>query len=227
MNLKTRIAAFFATRVFYTSPYACTRVFAHSEQMSVGIDTELFRPQDGVVRESGTILFLGRLSPVKRPELFAEASTLLLPLRTHVYGDDPNGSKEYQRTLGELSNGTLIFHESVPNYKTPAIYSAHDVYVNLTPEGSMDKTVLEAAACGALVLVHNRSFVSLVPAVCMLNDLSPDGIARAVNALVTLPEAEKDRYRAELQDMVQREHSLKKLAQRLKEIFTGFKKRTK
>ncbi len=215
MNMKSRIAAWFSRRVFYTSPYACMRRFRHSMQMPVGIDTELFKPQPEIVREEGTVLFLGRLSPVKRPELMMESTKHVPELRIHVYGDEPGGSHTYGDALRAQSGENTSFFPSLPNYKTPKVYAAHDIYVNLTPEGSMDKTVLEAAACGTLVLVSNRSFQDVLPPECTLAHDRPEDIGAALRTLIHLAPEKKNSYRVTLNQMVLESHSLKKLVNTL------------
>lgn len=220
MNFMTRIAAWFATRVFYTSPFACTRVFPHSMQMPVGINTDTFQPQAGIERKEHSALLLGRLSTVKRPELFVSASQFLPEYEMHVYGDASDTTGAYLKKLEALSSSNVHFHKSVPNYETPNIYSAFDIYVNLTPEGSMDKTVLEAAACGALVLVANKSFENLIPKECLLAHDTPETLASQIRTLSELPREQKEAYRAELERMVTEKHSLTKL---VTELVTQFK----
>ncbi len=220
MNFMTRIAAFFAERVFYTSPFACTRVFSHAMQMPVGINTLMFQPQVGVERKERSVLFLGRISTVKRPELFVSASQFLPNYEMHVYGDESDDAGGYQKKLEALSEANVHFHRAVPNYETPSIYSAFDVYVNLTPEGSMDKTVLEAASCGALVLVANKSFEACIPTECLLRDVTEEGIAKQIRALCEMPAEKKDEYRKQLERMVEEQHSLKKL---VTELVTQFR----
>ena len=221
MNVMTRIAAVFARRVFYTSPYACTRIFAHARQMPVGIDTTLFKAQESLHRRKGSVLFLGRLSPVKRPELFIDAVKKLSSCEVRVYGDEPKGDSAYLERITSNAPSFVTFHPSVPHYETPVLYATHDIFVNLTPEGSMDKTVLEAAACGALVLVSNSSFKDLIPDMCLLKGDSAFQIAEQLTTLANIDETEKDTYREQLQTMVQEKHSLKKLMEELMVDFSG------
>ncbi len=220
MNVLTRIAASFARRVFYTSPYACTRIFSHAVQMPVGIDMSVFQPQADVNRRDHTVLLLGRLSPVKRPEIFMEASTLVPQYSFHSYGSVQEGAHAYHAMLEEKSQGHVTFHSAVPNYETPKIYSAYDIYVNLTPEGSMDKTVLEASACGALVLVANTSFKGLVPEECLISGQSPEALASHIRVLTELPRETKEAYRVQLQRMVAEKHSLTQLVTELHNQFS-------
>lgn len=220
MNVMTWIAAQYAERVFYTSPFACTRRFAHAVQMPVGIDTTRFTFEVSHRPKRKSVLFLGRLSPVKRPELFMRAIAQLNGYTISVYGDVPHHAMLSVDSLRDLAEGNATFHASVPNYETPALYRAHDIYVNLTPEGSMDKTVLEAAACGSLVLVTNRSFETLLPQSCMIRDATPKGIATAIQTLSALSDTEHDQYRIQLRTMVEREHALNVLVEKLFLYFT-------
>jgi glycosyltransferase involved in cell wall biosynthesis len=220
MNVMTRVAAFFSHSVFYTSPYACTKIFPHSVQMPVGIDTTVFTQQETLQRNDHSVLFLGRISPVKCVDLFVDAIQGLTHFDVHVYGDESKGHGEYRRSLEHRGKGYVTFHGAVPNYATPAIYSAFDIYVNLTPEGSMDKTVLEAAACGALVIVANKSFTGILPDVSLLSENTPESLRAHIQKFGKMTHAEKQEYRTHTRQMIERDHSLKKLATALTTHFS-------
>lgn len=221
MNWMTKVVARFARHVFYTSPFACTRVFPHAMQMPVGIDTEVFKPVRGETVKEKTLLFFGRLSPVKRPELFIQVANMLPEYRVDIYGDVKNADAEYGDNLRHSAGEHITFHDAVTNSEAPPIYSAHEIYVNLTPEGSMDKTVLEAAVCGALVLVTNTSFKGMLPDICICSHDTAEDVHDGILRLSTLSPEEKNEYCAQLQKMVQEHHSLSKLAGLLQEQFTN------
>ncbi len=219
MNWMTKVAARFARRVFYTSPFACTRVFPHALQMPVGIDTEVFVPDESVVAEKKSLLFFGRLSPVKRPELFIRVANMLSEYTVDVYGDVQNANSEYGDALRKSAEKHVTFYSAVTNREAPAIFRTHEIYVNLTPEGSMDKTVLEAASCGALVVVTNTSFAGMVPDQCIVHGETPEAIAECVRHLAELSPHQKKTYQIQLQTMVKEMHSLEKLVMVLQEQF--------
>jgi glycosyltransferase involved in cell wall biosynthesis len=221
MNLMTRIAAGFSKNVFYTSSYACMSVFKHALQMPVGIDTHVFMSSTikKETRLPKKILFLGRLSPVKRVELFIEAGTLLgEAYELHVYGDDPSKEKKYGESLMAKAGPNVFFHPAVQNNDTPMVYHAHDLYVNLTPEGSMDKTVLEAIACGIPTLVANASFADVVPAQFCLDPVTKEQLAKKIVECTSMKKGEEDMMIAHSQSIVVREHSLEKLATMLNNV---------
>lgn len=215
MNLKTRIAAYFSQNVFYTSSFACLRAFKHSVQMPVGIHTAVFHEDSDVTPVPRSILFLGRLSRIKRPELFMNAVRGISDITVHVYGDTTPDVKYTKEDLGRMGGPSVVMHGSVKNSETPQIYRAHELYVNLTPEGSMDKTVLEAGACGALVLVYNKSFKGIVPDDCLLPDDRVETISGKIEKLLSLPHERKQELRRSLVEVAQRDHSLDALIKKL------------
>jgi glycosyltransferase involved in cell wall biosynthesis len=215
MNTMTRIAALFAERVFYTSTHACTSIFKHSVQMPVGIDTDVFMQRGENLRTERSVMFLGRLSKVKRPEIFMDAARLLEEYTVDVYGENPDKDEPYIQQLRDRAGRGVTFHGVVRNADTPEIYNVHEFYVNLTPEGSMDKTVLEAAACGTLTVVTNKSYQSLLPDDLFLSDVTATGLAERIKRISALPKEVKEGYRNQLRAMVVERHSLRKLMEKL------------
>jgi glycosyltransferase involved in cell wall biosynthesis len=169
-NWRTDIAAAFCNKVFCTSQFSYTAKYAKTILMPVGVDTERFFPDGNIVRRAHSILFLGRVSPSKRPEMLIDALALLaqkgaiftasfvgyaLPKDDAYY----EGLKEKVRLLG-LSE-SVSFHPGVPNSKTPSLYRAHEIFVNTSPAGMLDKTIFEAAACGCLVFAASPDFADM------------------------------------------------------------------
>ncbi len=223
MNVKTWVATHFSKNVFYTSSFACLRRFAHSVQMPVGIYTHDFTVSREVGRVPRSVLFLGRLSRIKRPELFMQAVNGLADVTVDVYGDTTPDLAYTKEELGHMGGPHVVMHGSVKNSETPHIYRTHELYVNLTPEGSMDKTVLEAAACGALVLVYNKSYKGIVPDACLLPDDGTQTIRERIETLLALPPTEKESIRQKLIEVTNREHSLDALVGKLVPYLSGTK----
>jgi len=215
MNIMTALAARCTRKIFYTSPFACTSRYAHAFQMPVGIDCSLFAPaiHSRVDTFPKKILFLGRVSRVKRPELLIEAATFLpQQYEVHVYGDDPSNDQKYRAQLIEKSGQNVFFHEGITNAETSEVYRAHDIYINLTPEGSMDKTVLEAVACEVPVIVTNTSFKNILPTSSILTDSTPEQLAKKIIEIINQPKIERELYLKKSRKYVQEHHSLQQLA---------------
>lgn len=216
MNVMTRLAAPFARRVFYTSPFACTARYVHGVQMPVGIDTNVFALNKESRTRTKKILFLGRISPVKKIEILV-ASAQFLPeeCEVHIYGDAPAKDRSYLENLKATAGKNVFFHSSVKNDETPTVYHDHDIFINLTPKGSMDKTVLEAASCGLSVLVANESFLSILSPDSYLEEPTAEVLAQKIIANVNLPEGIHTERIREARERIIMHHSLAKLGETL------------
>lgn len=164
-SIFTDIAALFCAKVYYTSRASYTARFKHAVLMPVGVDTDFFRARGQ--RTVGSVLSLGRIAPSKRLEMLIDALGILRATGTvftcSIYGDALLQDEPYLQTLREMitSRGlgdTVRFHSGVPNDMTPAIYGAHQIFVNASLSGMYDKTILEAAACGCYVLAASEDF---------------------------------------------------------------------
>ena len=218
----TRIAGRLAHVVCYTSPGAYVAGYPNAVRMPIGIDTVLFAPRDEPIR--GSILFLGRLDAVKNPETFLQALARLAHMQVRfsadIYGDPSEGREEYARHLKETygKNPGIRFFPSVRNEETPPVYAAHEVYVNLTPSGSFDKTIGEAMASGCVVIVANDAVEeALGPGLLV----SPDDrvqVADAIQKAFSLTPEERRTVVKRQREYIVREHSLTLLVERLTRI---------
>ncbi|MBU4353418.1 glycosyltransferase family 4 protein [Patescibacteria group bacterium] len=163
-NFLTSMAIFLSNKVFCTSEYSFTARYKKTELMPVGIDTNFFKRDETIPRDHRSILFLGRIAPVKRPDMLIGAVALLkkkdILAEAHIYGNPASRDKEYFESLkkkaGDLGVAKFIhFYPGMPNEKTPAIYNQHGVFVNASPSGMYDKTIFEAMACESLALASN------------------------------------------------------------------------
>lgn len=160
----TDLASVFCDGVFCTSKFSFTAKYKKTEFMPVGVDLENFKSVDSVSRVPQSILFLGRITPVKRPDLLIDA---LIALRVKfpnitgsIYGNALPKDEQYFLELKEKvkkahAENYITFYKGIPNAETVAVYSAHDIFVNLSPSGMYDKTMFEAMACGCLLLASN------------------------------------------------------------------------
>lgn len=222
----TRIAGLFAHTVCYTSPAAYVAEFKNAVQMPIGIDTNFFKPP-AQQAPSETILFIGRLDPVKKPEVFVSALKKLadegVQFHADIYGDPTNPSSPHVAELQKLSaplisRKMLAFHPGVPNEQTPAIYGAHSIYVNLTPSGSFDKTIGEAMASGCSVVVANDAVREVIPPIYLVNPESLESVVAGIRAALKMSDEERAELTKKLREYIVREHSLSLLAMRLRKI---------
>ena len=151
-NTFTRIAVWFADKVFCTSKFAFVAKYKKTILMPVGINTNVFKSEIRNPKSEirNKILFLGRMDTIKKPDLLVEALNILdkkgIDFVCDFYGNPTPDTGDYFESLKNkveklnLKN-KINFYKSVPNYETPKIYREHNIYVNLTPSGSFDKTI--------------------------------------------------------------------------------------
>lgn len=153
-SLFTRLAVILSNKVFYTSPQSYTARFKKAVQMPVGIDTDFFKPDPNVSREKNSVLFLGRISPVKKVLEFidwAKSKNFQATIAGPILAED----KEYGELVLESLTPNIKYVGPVTEDEARKLYQSHEIYANFTPAGSMDKTVIEAAACGCKLEVRN------------------------------------------------------------------------
>ncbi len=153
-SLLTRLAVAVSDKVFYTSPQSFTAQFKKAVQMPVGIDTDFFKPDPSVARKPGSVLFLGRISPVKKVLEFIEwvkttdyTATIAGPILT--------ADKSYGEGVKRALNNQIVYVGPVDQAGALKLYQTHETYVNMTPAGSFDKTILEALSCGVKIKADN------------------------------------------------------------------------
>lgn len=188
-NLLTRIAVMFSTKVFCTSKNSFTAFFNKTVIMPAGIDTNLFKVvKENSARKKYSVCMVGRISPVKNIDLGLKIIKELISSGSQVnlgiIGPVPKKDEKYFESLkkyvteNELSS-FVSFMPGVPPQKLPDIYSEYQICLNLTQTGSFDKTIVEAASCGAVPVTTNHSMKGLLPEVCVVNnnlDAVKDGI---------------------------------------------------
>ena len=150
----TRLAVVFSKKVFYTSPESYTARFKKAVKMPVGIDLNFFKPDPNVTRVHNSTLFLGRISPVKKVLEFVDwvkntdySATIAGP----ILAKDQEYGEKVKKSLTEK----IKYVGPVTQDGALKLYQTHEIYVNKTPAGSFDKTILEAAACGMKLMVDN------------------------------------------------------------------------
>jgi len=216
-----------AHKVLHTSPYAYPAKSKKSKLMPAGIDTDLFKK--GIAsRELNSLLSLGRISPIKNLNVLIESCKILakenVPFHLSIYGNALSRDTDYYTKLkveaGELERaGKVVFHPGVANFKTPEIYNKHEIFINLSPDGLFDKTILEAMATETPVLVSSSAFKDLLPEPCRFKAGQSDDLALRLKTLLSLPSAEKLEIGQSLRNTVSRFHSLSHLGSKLRDLY--------
>ena len=169
-SMLTRLAVFLSNKVFYTSPHSFTARFEKAVQMPVGIDTAFFKPDPSVTRVPNSVLFLGRISPIKKVLEFIDwvkSTEYSATIAGPILPED----REYGELVKQRLQDKIKFIGPVSQKEALKLYQSHEIYVNMTPAGSFDKTIVEAAACGMKLEVENPEAKNLKPEEHSLNKL--------------------------------------------------------
>lgn len=171
-NLWTRVAVFFSDQVFCTADKSFTIRYKKTHLMPAGVDTSIFSIDTKVKKQKNSLLLFGRISPVKHIEKAIDATALLLakgiPVELSIVGDWLPRDIEYveglkKRLVEACVEPSVAFIRGVDFVNAPKTYQNHEIFLNFTESGSFDKTVIEALACGAKVLVSNTSMQNILP----------------------------------------------------------------
>lgn len=225
-NFLTRIAIWFSNKVFCTSKYAFSARFKKTKIMPVGIDTDVFKPQtpNNKLQNKNNILFLGRMSPIKKPDLLIETLAILdqqnIDFVCDFYGDPLPKDRDYYESLKKRINELKLekkvsFFAGVPNNETSNIYSKYDIFVNLTESGSFDKTILEAILCGCVPLVRNLSLKGEINEDLIVESAESGLIASTIKFWLEKSRETLEEENIRLQKYVLENHSLNILIQKL------------
>src|SRR3989344_4646994 len=219
-GIMTRIAIILANKTFCTSEHSFTARYRKNRLMPAGIDTDVFAPVPGITRTM-SVLSLGRIAPSKRIEVLIEALAMLkkkgIILAANIYGDALPRDREYRdKLMADVEarglSSHIRFHSGVPNTETPRIYSASEIFVNCSESGMYDKTIFEAAACGAIPLASSQDYAEAMGERFWFVDART--LAARIESIIALPPSEKEPFRAHL-SLVAHEHSLDALAKKL------------
>lgn len=223
-SVLTGIAAAFCTKVFCTSKFSYTARYKKTVIMPVGVDLESAHMEIPVERLPRSILFLARLDESKRPDLLIEALGALakqgITFSATIAGGPTDPKSAYPERLRaqakkEGIGERVAFTGAIPNTETFRQYRSHEVFLNLSRSGMLDKTMFKAAACGCVVVTASRDFAA------MLGDdrfIFPEDdvqiLCERIKAALALPDGERTAVVTREQVML-REQSLPALAERL------------
>ena len=107
----------------------------------------------------------------------------------------------YFNFIGKINNQDLV-----------GVYQSHEVFVHLSQTGSVDKSLLEAMACGLPVLSANESSGSFLPEELIFHKDDAGDLA------VKIKRVSKLGLRDELRQYVVKNHNLDNLIEKISAI---------
>lgn len=186
-----------------------------------GIDIDLFKPNPELKKGSGPlrILSVGRLASVKNYDTLVDAAKVLknnnFEFKATMVGEPAlEEDKAYALTIKTKikEKGLEEYFDFVGkvNYKNlPPYYQSHDIFVHLSKTGSLDKTLLEAMACGMNVLSSNDAAKAFLPAELIFKSDDSAGLAQKIEII------SKKNYGQDLRKYVVENNNLDKLIDKI------------
>ncbi len=222
----TDTAGFLCNKVFCPSRFSYTAKFKNAVLMPVGINTDLFKREENLQRGKHSILFLGRISPVKKPDLLIDVLVKLhndgRDFTASFYGDSlPKDGIYHDSLIKKVLDAGLSekikFYPGIPNNETVDVYNKHEIFVNLSSSGMYDKTIFEAMACECLVLASNRNLIGLIKDRYIFHEGDFNDLKMKLVEIIGLDRKEKEYDRSVFIELAKK-NSLLNLAKKLSEI---------
>ena len=228
VTFKLKVAEKFADVIFTASKESFR---LKSDKVIVtghGIDTRLFQPSEKlkVKSEKLMILSVGRIAPVKNYETLIDSAKILKD-RGENFSITMIGEAALDNDARYLSSlkfkvkslkldENFSFIGKVNHKDLPQYYQSHDIFVHLSKTGSLDKTLLEAMACGMNVLSSNDSAKVFLSDDSLFNEDNSDDLADKIRSVI------KKYPDPVLREYVIKNHNLDNLINKISIIINGY-----
>jgi glycosyltransferase involved in cell wall biosynthesis len=214
-----------ATRIVTSTPEGFRIPSDKVRVIGQGVNTDVF-DLPALEAQRNDILTITRISPRKRVELLIETMQYLRdlpgapPLHLKIIGTTVTREDQFYEIVLRDRVWSLGLHDRiqfigfVPQPYIPFYYRSAFLHLNVSQTGSMDKTVVEALACGCPVLTGNEAFFDMLQGhpEFIIRDEEPEAIAAQILEL----HAQRDRYdRLALRGLVVGHHDVHTYVQRV------------
>lgn len=213
------------TKIFTASEESLTIPTNKKVVTRHGINIHYLQPSPAEPPERGKLVTVGRLTPRKDVETLIRGVAALRGRNVNITldviggsmaeGDDAYASRMRALCKDLKCDDIISFHGAVPYKSIAPIYRKAWIFVNASRTGSVDKAVLEAMACGSLVLTSNISFLPILRKPFRFDEGNVDDFANKAAELLQLDETARAARGAELRAIVQRDHAVAPLMERL------------
>ncbi len=209
---KLRMAEKLTTGIFTSTPDGLPIASAKKIVTGQGIDCAHFSPQ-GVPRDPYLLVTVGRITPAKHLDLCIDTVASLPPsYRLILVGRAqlPHEQSYKQRLMQQIDalgvRERISFEERRQN-ALPDLLSRAAFFLHAS-ETTLDKSVLEAMACGCIPISCGEVARQVLPPVCRC---VPETFPQVVRAILALPSTKREEMARECRTIVERDHGLSRL----------------
>lgn len=202
-------------------------------QTGHGIHIEAFETERAWAKEGRLkILSVGRISKIKNFDTLLKAAKILkdnsLDLNIEIVGQpvmpsDPPYFKALQSLKKELRLEDIVRFVGLVSYnKIADYYKQADIVIGLTPEGGIDKTILEGMAAGCITLTSNivcAKYFGNYSDKLIFNYRDPKDLAEKIAKINFLSPEKKQEISRYLYSEVKRNHDLKNLIETISRLY--------
>ncbi len=225
INVSVRLAVAFSHAVVTSTRFACKLSSKKLSVVGQGVAVDYFKSRKEHVRGK-KLLFLGRISPVKKLETLIDAMHLISDhdVTLDIVGKAAKGHEQYETDMRERAadSGAIRFVGAVSHGNTLAQYQSHDLFINLTRTGSFDKTTLEAMASGMLTIVCNRSYESIYPQYwhqqMIFEEDNAEDLASKIIAVLGWADTKKILIEDQSREIIVRDHGVTNMVRNIMEV---------
>ncbi len=211
-----KIALRTVKKVFSASAHGMPLMTLKSVIVGHGIDTVVFSPSTET-RDPHSLVTVGRITKAKNIEVILNALAELPPnVHLAVIGIPITQADEvYEQTLMDrirrLNLHNRVTIQPLPQVAIIPLLGRASIFVHASST-SLDKAVLEAMACGTIVVSCAEAAKSILPTECQAAEGS---MPTVIQSLLTMSLDQQDALRVRLREIIVRDHSLQNLIPRL------------
>lgn len=215
-RMALRFALCVVRKVFSASAHGMPLRTRKSVVVGHGIDTDRFAPGDAP-RDAGLIVTVGRITAAKRiPIILHALSALPAPCHLVIAGapvtvEDQGTHAELLALIHRLRLQDRVTMRTLSHAALPPLLQRATLFLHASAT-ALDKAVLEAMACGCVIISCADAAVSILPETLRAH---PEEMAGVAQWFCSLPKAEQDDIRQTLRRTVTENHDLVRLIARL------------
>ena len=237
VSFSLKIAAKLADIIFTSTKSGFRLPSKKVQVIGQGIDTNKFRIKNyelGITNDKFKIISVGRISPSKDYATLINAIAILtkeyVGMEVNIIGGpataaDQNYLKEMRQLVKDKNLGQIIkFIGSVANKDLVSYLQTADLFVNMGRTGSLDKAMLEAAACGLPILTCNEAMLEVLGPYTdklMYETGNSRQLTDKIKSCIMWGEKERRNLGYELRKIVVQKHSLPEFIKKILSILNN------